>query len=164
MCVLSPDILTSRAHEYWTLLTGLLAKHWYMPVCPTAMGEMVRLFPLIEIPPPPLSCAPLKYQVIVGVGIPATLQVKVTESPTNSSSLFWGNGVIIRGGAVWREGGVCVRNRLNRVWECEYEIKMTIYRYILCTLNSESGPNWGILLTSNKSTAHFKCHTSGCCR
>ena len=42
-------------------------------------------FVLIEITPPALSCAPLWYQVTVGVGIPDTTQVKVTDCPISCS-------------------------------------------------------------------------------
>ena len=81
------------------LPTTLLAKHWYMPVCPTVREEMLRVFPLIEITPPALSCAPLWYQVTEGVGIPDTAQVKVTLSSTSFSRSLEGD-IVIPGGAV----------------------------------------------------------------
>ena len=61
-----------------------------MPVCPTVRLEMDSTetfgeFLLIEVVPPPLSCTPLWYQVTVGVGIPDSTQVKVTDCPTSCS-------------------------------------------------------------------------------
>ena len=76
------------------LPTTLFAKHWYMPVCPTVREEMLRVLSLIEITPPALSCVPLWYQVTVGVGIPDTTQVKVTDSPTSRSRSVEGPDVI----------------------------------------------------------------------
>ena len=59
-------------------------------------------FVLIEITPPALSCAPLKYQVTVGVGIPDTTQVKVTDCPI-SCSRSKGGFLVTTGGA--KQGG-----------------------------------------------------------
>ena len=61
-----------------------------MPVCSTARVEMESTetfgeFLLIEIVPSALSCTPLWYQVTVGVGIPDTTQVKVTDCPLSCS-------------------------------------------------------------------------------
>ena len=50
------------------------------------------------------------------------------------------------------------------MWSGSKEVMGTTFRSILLTLNSDGGLNWGILLTSDKSTAHLKCHTSSCCR
>ena len=58
------------------------------------------MFPLIEITPPALSCAPLRYQVTLGVGIPDTTQVKVTRCFTSCSRSLDGD-FVIPGGAVW---------------------------------------------------------------
>jgi len=57
-----------------------------MPVSSTARLEMDSTetfgeFLLIEIAPPTMSCTPLWYHVTVGVGIPDTTQVKVTDCP-----------------------------------------------------------------------------------
>ena len=66
-----------------------------------AFGEFV----LIEITPSALSCAPLKCQVTVGVGIPDTTQVKVTDCPI-SCTRSKGGFVSIIGRA--KQGGKCV--------------------------------------------------------
>ena len=63
---------------------------------------MLQLVPLTEVVPRGL---PLWYQVTVGVGIPSTIQVKVTDCPTSFSKSFEGDIVIV-GGAVLREGGM----------------------------------------------------------
>ena len=89
--------------------TTLFAKHWYMPVCPTVREEMLRVFPLIEITPPALSCAPLWYQVTVGVGIPATTQVKVTRCFTSRSRSLEGDFVIPGGAVLNGRKEFCVR-------------------------------------------------------
>ena len=70
-----------------------------MPVCRNARLEMVIVLPLMEITPPALSCSALWYQVIVGVGIPSTTQVKETLSPTHRSRSLEGD-IAISGGAV----------------------------------------------------------------
>ena len=61
-----------------------------MPVSSTARLEMdsteiFEEFLLMEITPPALSCTPLWYQVTVGVGIPDTTHVKVTDCPLSCS-------------------------------------------------------------------------------
>ena len=83
-----------------------------MPVCSIARLEMDSKetfgeFLLIEITPPALSCAPLWYQVTVGVGIPDTTQVKVTDCPISCSRLKGGILVII-GGAKQGVRKVCM--------------------------------------------------------
>ena len=95
----SPGALTCRAHELWIVLTVLLTKHWYMPVCATARVEMSRVPPLIEITPFAVSGIPLKYQVTSGVGIPDVPQVKVIDPPTSCSRSLVGC-IVIRGEAV----------------------------------------------------------------
>ena len=62
---------------------------------------MLRLVPLTEVVP---RGFPLWYQVTVGVGIPSTTQVKVTDCPTILSRSSSGDIVIV-GGTVLREGG-----------------------------------------------------------
>ena len=71
---------------------------------------MLRLVPLTEVVPCGL---PLWYQVTVGVGIPSTTQVKVTDCPTIFSKSLEGDIVIV-GGAVLREGGL---NYTEGDWE-----------------------------------------------
>ena len=96
------------------MLTVLLTKHWYMPVCATARVEMSRVPPLIEITSFTVSGIPLKYQVTSGVGIPDVPQVKLIDPPTSCSRSLVGC-IVIRGEAmcvcvcmcvcVWGGGG-----------------------------------------------------------
>ena len=66
------------------------AKHWYIPESSTAAEEMVTVLPVS-------NCSPLWYQVMVGAGMPATSQVKVTSVPVRTSLMSSGEDVIVAG-------------------------------------------------------------------
>ena len=68
-----------------TSLAGLLTKHWYMPEW-SVVGEGMSIVPPLMVSPLPLAkTSPLKYHSTVGAGVPATVQLRVTLSPTNWS-------------------------------------------------------------------------------
>ena len=44
-----------------------------------------------------LNCSPLRYQVMVGAGVPATSQVKVISVPVRTSLMSFGANMIVAG-------------------------------------------------------------------